>query len=107
MADRPYGLPAHGTRQRYRSIGCKCVACTRGPHGIDIPEVLTWPYRFLARAAGASVVEAHYPTDKVEHWKMNGLGDYEADEVCISLGYMPHEVFPGFDIAGLDCEVYP
>lgn len=102
---RPYNLPPHGTRQRYRSVGCKCVACTRGPHGIDIPDVLTWPYRFLARAAGE--MAANFDPEKVEHWKMNGMGDYEADEACISIGLMPHEVFPGYDVAGLDCEVYP
>ena len=102
---RPFNLPPHGTRKRYRVTGCHCVACTRGPHGIDIPDELTWPYRFLAKAAGTMV--ANFPEAKIEHWKMNGLGDYEADEVCISIGLMPHEVFPGYMEAGLDNEFYP
>lgn len=35
------------------------------------------------------------------------MGDYEADEACIKLDYLPHDVFPGYTEAGLDCEFYP
>lgn len=105
MFDRSY--PPHGTRQRYRSVGCKCVACTRGPHGIDIPEKLTWPYRLLIKRVGADRVEGWYTAEQIEHWKLHGLGDYEADAVCIKLGFFPHEVFPGYLEAGVDCDVYP
>lgn len=104
---RPYNLPPHGTRKRYRVVGCHCVACTRGPVGVDIPDKLTWPYRFLVRKAGADYIQQWYSPEQIEHWKLNGLGDYEADTVCIKLGLLPHEVFPGYLEAGLDCEVYP
>lgn len=48
-----------------------------------------------------------YSAEQITEWKTNGLGDFEADEVCIKLGRFPHEVFPGFLEAGLDCGVYP
>lgn len=98
--------PPHGTRSRYRNVGCRCVACTRGPHGIDIPEVLTWPYVWLQRAAGQQV-EAWFDQDTIQNWRHNGMGDFEADEVCIKLGLMPFSVWPGYLEAGVDCEVYP
>ena len=105
--NRPFNLPAHGTRKRYRVHGCKCVACTRGPLGIDLPEKLTWPYRFIARKADEEYIKAWCTEEEIENWKINGLGDYEADNVCVRLGFLPQEVFPGYLEAGLDCEVYP
>jgi len=99
--------PPHGTRSRYRNVGCRCVACTRGPHGIDIPETLTWPYRWLQRKAGEDYVKAWFSEEQIEHWRLNGLGDFEADEVCIKLGLMPYAVFPGYLEAGTDNEYYP
>lgn len=107
MTNRPYNLPPHGSRQRYRNTGCRCVACTRGPHGIGIPEQLTWPYRWLKVVAGHEQISAWYTAEQIDNWKLHGLGDYEADEVCIKLGLMPFDVFPGYMEAGLDNEVYP
>lgn len=71
-----------------------------------MPEKLTWPFRWLDRAAGDQIAEWFEP-EQIADWKVNGLDDYEADRVCIALGMMPHSVFPGYDTAGLDCEVYP
>jgi len=73
---------------------------------VDIPEKLTWPYRWLHRAAGTQV-EAWFDAEQIAHWRHNGMGDFEADEVCIKLGLMPFQVFPGYLEAGVDCEVYP
>lgn len=99
-------LPPHGSRKRYRNLGCRCVGCTRGPKAEDMPTELRWPYLWLYKCLGDQI-EAWYPEDQISEWKKNGLGDYEADEVCVALGVLPHEVFPGFTESGLDCEVYP
>lgn len=101
-----YGMPPHGTRKRYRNIGCRCVGCVRGPHGQDVPDELRWPYRFLVSALGDQV-EHWYSEAQIQMWKDQGLGDYEADEVCIRLGVFPHSVFPGYMEAGLDAGRYP
>lgn len=106
MSDRPFGLPAHGTRKRYRNIGCRCVACTRGPHGSGIPDELRWPFRWLDKAAGTQVQDWFDP-EQIAAWKENGIEDFEADEACIKLGLMPFDVFPGYLEAGLDCGYYP
>lgn len=103
---RPYNLPAHGTRRRYRNTGCRCVACTRGVRGINMPNELRWPYRWFEKAAGMQA-EAWFSKEQITAWKANGMGDYEADEACIEIGLMAHDVFPGYLEAGLDCEVYP
>lgn len=103
---RPHNLPPHGSRRRYRHNGCRCVACTRGPLGVEIPDKLMWPFRWLDRKAHDQIGHWFTP-EQVENWKLNGMGDYEADEACIKLGLMPHDVFPGYMEAGLDCEVYP
>lgn len=103
---RPYGLTPHGSRRRYRVTGCRCVACTRGASNGEMPEKLTWPFRWLDRAAGEQVAEWFEP-EQIAEWKEHGLDDYEADRVCITLGLMPHGVFPGYLEAGLDNEVYP
>lgn len=71
-----------------------------------MPDKLTWPFRWLDRAAGAQVGE-WFTEEEIADWKKNGLEDFVADEVCIKLGLMPHDVFPGYLEAGLDCEVYP
>lgn len=105
-SDDRYGMPPHGTRQRYRNVGCRCVACTRGTHGANLPTELRWPYRWLVAALGDQV-EAWYSEEQIALWKDQGLGDFEADEVCILLGVFPHSVFPGFMEAGLDCDHYP
>jgi hypothetical protein len=107
MTPRPYNLPPHGTRQRYRNIGCRCVGCIRGPHGIDLPEVLTWPYKKMVERFGHDYLNEWFSAEQIEHWKLNGMGDYEADEACVKLGELPHDVFPGFLEAGLDCDIYP
>ena len=104
--DRPYGLPAHGTRRRYRNLGCRCVACTSGPHGSEVPTELRWPYRWLDKAAGDRV-PMWFSAAEIATWKEQGLGDYEADEACIKMGLMPHDVFPGYLDAGLDAGHYP
>lgn len=71
-----------------------------------MPTELRWPYRWLASALGKQI-EAWYTPEQIAAWKRDGLGDYEADEVCIRLGTFPHSVFPGYQEAGLDCDVYP
>ena len=71
-----------------------------------MPPTLTWPFRWLDRAAGSQITE-WYSEEQIAEWKANGLGDFEADEVCINLGLMPFDVFPGYLAAGLDCDVYP
>lgn len=104
--DRPYNLTPHGSRRRYRVTGCRCVACTRGSQSGRLPTELRWPFRWLDRAAGEQVAD-WFTEEQIAEWKANGLGDFEADEVCIALGLMPHDVFPGYLDAGLDCDVYP
>lgn len=104
--NRPYNLTPHGSRRRYRVTGCRCVACTKGAKAENLPDKLTWPYRWLDRAAGAQIAEWYEP-EQIAEWKANGLGDFEADEVCIHLGLMPHDVFPGYLEAGLDSGEYP
>lgn len=104
--ERPSGMPAHGSRRRYRNLGCRCVACTRGPHGGYLPSDLRWPYRWLDKRFGDQI-KAWYTEEQIADWKENGIGDFEADEVCIHLGVFPHEVFPGYQEAGIDCGVYP
>lgn len=99
-------LPPHASRKRYRQIGCRCVACTRGPKSENLPTELRWPYRWLDRVAHEQVV-ARYPKELINQWKTEGLDDFEADRVCIALGLLPHTVFPGYVEAGMDCEVYP
>lgn len=111
-APRPYNLPPHGTRRRYRNLHCRCVACTRGPHtgkskADSLPSELRWPYRFLERKFTADFIQAWYPAEQIAKWKADGLGDFEADEVCIHLGEFPHNVFPGYETAGLDSGFYP
>lgn len=106
VSTRPYNLPPHGSRKRYRNVGCRCVGCTRGPHGKDVPTELMWPYRWLDKAAGTQI-EAWYSSEQITTWKAEGLGDFEADEVCIKLGLMPFDVFPGYLDAGLDTGIYP
>jgi hypothetical protein len=101
-----FNLPPHGSRKRYRVHGCRCVACIKGPHGGDLPEVLTWPYKFLDRKAGTQI-EAWYEPEVIANWRKNGLTDYEADRVCLAIGLLPFQVFPGYIEAGLDCEMYP
>ena len=103
---RPYGLSPHGTRRRYRVTGCRCVACTRGPHTGEIPPVLTWPFRFLDKKAHDQL-EAWYTQEQIAEWRKNGMEDYEADRIAIAMGYLPHEVWPGYLEAGLDAEMYP
>ena len=105
MSDR-MGLPPHGTRRRYRNVGCRCVACTRGPHGAAVPDELRWPYRWLDKAAGTRA-PMWFSAEEIAAWKANGLGDFEADEACIKMGLLPFEVFPGYLEAGLDSEIYP
>ena len=105
-SDDRCGLPPHGSRRRYRVIGCRCIGCTRGPHGDDLPDELRWPYRWLDKALGIQV-EAWYSEEQIALWKKYGLGDYEADEVCVRLGTLPHEVFPGYLEAGIDAGMYP
>lgn len=104
--NRPYNLTPHGSRRRYRVTGCRCVACTRGAKHPNLPEQLTWPYRWLERAAGEQLLQ-WYDEEQIAKWKTEGLGDFEADEICIALGLMPFSVFPGYLEAGLDCGVYP
>lgn len=82
------------------------MACTRGASNGTIPDVLTWPFRWLDRAAGAQVAD-WFSEEQIADWKKNGLEDFEADEVCIRLGLMPHDVFPGYLEAGLDQGHYP
>lgn len=105
-SSRPYNLPIHGSRRRYRVIGCRCIACTRGAHSENLPTELRWPYRWLDRAFGTQI-PAWYSAEQIELWKSEGLSDADADEVCIKLGKFPHEVFPGYMEAGLDYGVYP
>ena len=100
-------LPPHGTRKRYRTVGCRCVGCTRGPHSGEIPPVLTWPFKFLERYAGAERIAAWYDAEQIGAWRKSGLTDYEADRLAVEFGYLPYEIFPGYLQAGLDCEVYP
>jgi len=100
-------LPRHGTRARYRRIKCRCVACTRQPHGTEMPTQLMWPYNHLERAVGSEQVKAWYDEDTIARWRADGLSDYEADEVAINLGSMAHYVWPGWTEAGLDADVYP
>lgn len=71
------------------------------------PTELRWPFRWFDKYVGTSRVEAWFSTEQIAEWKENGMGDYEADEACISLDILPHEVFPGYLLAGLDCEQYP
>lgn len=103
---RPFGLPSHGSRRRYRSVGCRCVACTRGPKGNNLPAELRWPYRWLEKKFGADI-KAWFSADEIQTWKNEGLGDFEADEVCVTMGVMPFDVFPGYLEAGLDSGIYP
>lgn len=107
MAERPYGLPPHGSRRRYRVVGCRCVACTRGPKAENLPSELRWPFRWFDKAVGTDRVEAWFDAEQIATWKAEGMGDYEADEACVKLDYLPHDVFPGYTEAGLDCEYYP
>lgn len=104
---RPYNLPPHGTRNRYRNVGCRCVGCTRGPHGAGVPEELKWPFRWLDRKAGSERIAAWFTPEQIATWKVEGLGDFEADEAAIVLGYLPNEVWPGYMEAGLDTGIYP
>ena len=106
MSARPYGLTPHGSRRRYRVVGCRCVACTRGAQNAELPDSLMWPFRWLDRAAGAQI-PLHFEEETIDRWKAEGLGDFEADEVCLKLGLMPFDVFPGYLEAGLDCDQYP
>lgn len=101
-----YGLPPHGSRRRYRVTGCRCIACTRGPHGANVPDELRWPFRWLDKTFGEQI-PAWYSAEQIATWKADGIGDFEADEICIRLGEFPHAVFPGYMEAGLDCGVYP
>lgn len=103
---RPYDLPPHGSRRRYRALGCRCVGCTRGPNHPSLPTELRWPYRWLDRKLGERV-ELWFTEEEIAEWKANGLEDFEADRVCLKMGVFPHEVFPGYTDAGLDSGVYP
>jgi hypothetical protein len=82
------------------------VACTRGPKGVDLPDKLTWSFRWLDKAAHWEVYDT-FPKDQIEKWQTNGMDDFEADAACIAVGMMPHSVFPGYLEAGIDYEVYP
>lgn len=104
---RPFNLPPHGSRKRYRGVGCRCVACTRGPKAENLPDELRWPFRWFNNAVGQDRVEAWFTPEQIEEWKANGMGDYEADEACIKLDILPHDVFPGYIEAGLDAGIYP
>lgn len=86
--------------------GCRCVGCTRGASSGNLPTELRWPYRWLERSFGDQL-EMWFDAERIAGWKADGLGDFEADEVCIKLGKFPHEVFPGYLEAGLDCGEYP
>lgn len=105
-SDRPYSMPPHGSRKRYRNSGCRCVACTKGPNTPNPPTELRWPYRWLDKFMGTQI-EAWYSEEQIEQWKRAGLDDFEADEVCVKLGVLPYEVFPGYLDAGLDYGQYP
>lgn len=104
--ERPFNLPPHGTRPRYRRIGCRCVACIRGPVTGEIPPKLTWPFHYLDKKAQGRVA-AWYDQEQISTWRKEGLDDYEADRLAIEFGFLPHEVFPGYLEAGLDAEMYP
>lgn len=71
-----------------------------------MPTELRWPYRWLDKAAGTRV-PMWFSEQEIADWKENGLGDFEADEACVKMGMLPHEVFPGYMEAGLDSGVYP
>lgn len=87
------------------------MACSYGPHTGKhkgpIPDTLRWPYRFLEAHFGKQLVESWYTDDEIKEWVENGLDDFEADRVCILLGDFPQNVFPGYEVAGFDCEHYP
>lgn len=71
-----------------------------------MPDELRWPYRWLDKAAGARVA-MWFSDEQIAAWKLEGLGDFEADEACIKMGLMPFDVFPGYLEAGLDSGIYP
>lgn len=101
-------MPRHGTRPRYRQWGCRCIACTKRPHGTDqLPTSLRWPYKHLERSVGAEHLSMWIDEITIARWKKDGIDDYEADEVAIKFGKMAHEIFPGWTEAGLDANVYP
>lgn len=99
-------FPPHGTRQRYRKMNCRCVACTRQGKG-KVPEKLTWPFQHLERAIGLKQIKNWYSIEQIEKWRADGLGDFEADEVAIRFGTLPHFIWKGWLEAGLDSETYP
>ena len=99
--------PEHGTRIRYRRLNCRCVACTRQPHGKGMPDQLMWPYAHLERKIGSERVSMWYDDATINKWRSIGLDDYEADRVAIQFGTMAHAVWPGWTVAGEDADVYP
>lgn len=105
MQEEELKLARHGSRNRYRHNGCRCLACTR--QSPDAAPKLTWPYWHLEREVGAAHIAAWFNEDTIARWKREGLGDYEADEVAVHFGLLPHFVFPGWTLAGLDADVYP
>ena len=68
---------------------------------------MMWPYKHLERAIGAERLTFWFDSTTIVRWKAEGIGDYEADEVSVRLGRLPHDIFPGWMTAGLDCDVYP
>jgi hypothetical protein len=40
--------------------------------------------------------------EPMSFYQENGLGDYEADEIAVSLGDHPMSIWPGWIEAGLD-----
>lgn len=66
-----------------------------------------WPYWHLERAIGNERIAMWYDEETIKRWREIGLDDYEADEVAVKLGTLPHSVFPGWTESGLDADVYP
>lgn len=96
-------LPSHGTRARYRRIGCRCVSCSKSTSVGTNDGPLRWPVRFLYSIVSREKLEDDYP-DELPLWKSFGLSDIEADHVAVGYGVHPFNVWPGYVEAGIDYE---
>jgi hypothetical protein len=100
-------MAGHGSRARYKA-GCRCLACSRNRYrSADRPSDLRWSIRYLAQRHDRELIQDHidkYLSDPqpLNFYKENGLTDFDADKLAVSLGEHPMLVWPGWIEAGDD-----
>jgi hypothetical protein len=90
-------LPAHGRPSRYKTHGCRCMACcvrVNKKEKFDGPP--SWPARYLLKEIDERILVDDFGHDTVEQWKKDGIEDFHADRVAIHYKTMPSKIWPGY-----------